>query len=121
MSIMGTPSTPSIVSPPYRYTGPAALRQPLEDALRRVVDPEMALSIVDVGLVYEVAVTDTLAEVTMTMTSAACPVTDVIVADVETELDQFLPADLKIHVALVWEPAWTPERMSARAKAFMGW
>jgi metal-sulfur cluster biosynthetic enzyme len=106
---------------PYAYSGPPALRQPLEDALRRVVDPEMALTIVDVGLVYAVTVDDVLAQVTMTMTSAACPVTDVIVADVETELDRALPPQLKIHVELVWEPAWTPERMSARAKAFMGW
>lgn len=118
---MATINAQASAGPSCQYTGPEGLRQPLEDALRRVVDPEMALTIVDVGLVYAVVVTDTLAEVTMTMTSVACPVTDVIVGDVETELDRILPPDLKIHVELVWEPAWTPERMSARAKAFMGW
>jgi metal-sulfur cluster biosynthetic enzyme len=106
---------------PYRYTGPGALRQPIEDALQQVVDPEVAMTIVDVGLVYGVVVSDAEVTVVMTMTSAACPVTDVIVGDVETELDRVVPPQLKIHVELVWQPAWTTDRMSERAKAFMGW
>ena len=60
-------------------------------------------------------------DVHVTMTSAACPVADVIVHDIETELDRALPADLRIHVELVWEPEWTPRRMSATARRFMGW
>jgi len=55
------------------------------------------------------------------MTSAACPVADLIVDDVGAELDRVAPADMSVDVELVWEPAWTTERMSARAKAFMGW
>jgi metal-sulfur cluster biosynthetic enzyme len=103
------------------YSGPPALQARIETALRRVVDPEVSLSIVDVGLVYDVTVTGRALEVRMTMTSAACPVTDVIVADVEAELDHALPADLTIHVELVWEPPWSPDCMSPQAKAFMGW
>jgi metal-sulfur cluster biosynthetic enzyme len=106
---------------PYAYAGPDELRQPIESALRRVVDPEVAMTIVDVGLVYGVTVTDELVHVRMTMTSAACPVTDVILGDVEAELDRVVPPQLKIRVELVWEPAWVADRMSARAKAFMGW
>jgi len=90
-------------------------------ALQRVVDPEVALNIVDVGLVYRVTVRDQRVDVDVTMTSAACPVTDVIVSDIENELDRALPEDLKIHVELVWEPPWTPQRMSAKARLFMGW
>ena len=105
----------------YAYAGPDELREPIEQALRRVVDPEVAMTIVDVGLVYGVALIDQTVSVTMTMTSPACPVADVIVEDVELELDRVVPQDLKIHVELVWEPAWTSKRMSARAKAFMGW
>jgi metal-sulfur cluster biosynthetic enzyme len=105
----------------YAYVGPDALRQPIEGALRQVVDPEVAMTIVDVGLVYGVAVTDELVNVVMTMTSAACPVADVIVGDVEAELDRVVPPQMRIHVDLVWEPAWTTDRMSPRAKAFMGW
>ena len=106
---------------PFPYSGPDALRQPIEGALRQVVDPEVAMTIVDVGLVYGVAVTDDLVNIVMTMTSAACPVADVIVGDVEAELDRVVPPQMRIHVDLVWEPAWTTDRMSLRAKAFMGW
>jgi metal-sulfur cluster biosynthetic enzyme len=106
---------------PYPYAGSPALRAPIEEALRRVVDPEVALSIVDVGLVYGVEVTDSRVHVRMTMTSAACPVTDMIISDVEAELDRVVPPPLRIEVELVWEPPWTTDRMSAHAKAFMGW
>jgi metal-sulfur cluster biosynthetic enzyme len=106
---------------PYAYAGPGALRRPIEDALRRVVDPEVALNIVDVGLVYGVAVGDADVHVRITMTSAACPVIDVILGDVEAELDRVVPPEMKIRVELAWEPAWSTDRMSARAKAFMGW
>ena len=99
---------------PYPLRGPEALRQPIEAALRRVVDPEVAMTIVDVGLVYGVTVTDERVHVVMTMTSAACPVTDVIVDDVEAELDRVVPPQMKIHVELVWEPPWTTDRMSAQ-------
>ena len=107
--------------PPYPYAGPDALRQPIEDALRQVVDPEVAMTIVDVGLVYGVTVTDDAVQVRVTMTSAACPVIDVILGDIEAELDRVVPPQRKIHVDLVWEPAWSTDRMSRRAKAFMGW
>ena len=106
---------------PYPFAGPQALRQPIEDALRQVVDPEVAMSIVDVGLVYGVTVTDEQVHVVMTMTSAACPVTDIILGDVEAELDRVVPPQLQIRVELVWEPAWTTDRMSRQAKAFMDW
>ena len=106
---------------PFPYDGPAALRQPIIDALEQVVDPEVALNIVDVGLVYGVSVDATRLHVRLTMTSAACQVVDVIIDDVERELDRVLPAGLRIEVELVWEPAWTAERMSEGAKRFMGW
>jgi metal-sulfur cluster biosynthetic enzyme len=106
---------------PFPYSGPDPFRQLIEDALRQVVDPEVAMTIVDVGLVYGVTVTAERVTVVMTMTSAACPVTDVIVGDVEAELDRVVPPQMKICVDLVWEPAWTSDRMSQRAKSFMGW
>jgi metal-sulfur cluster biosynthetic enzyme len=105
----------------FDYQGPAELLPVLVQALERVVDPEVAMNIVDVGLVYAVKVADGRVDVEMTMTSAACPVTDIIVEDVEDELDRALPPELKLHVELVWEPPWTPQRMSAKARVFMGW
>ena len=94
---------------------------PIEQALQRVVDPEVALSIVDVGLVYRVTVTAGRLHVLLTMTSAACPVIELIMDEVGAELDPLAPEGMAVDVELVWEPPWTPERMSARAKVFMGW
>ena len=105
----------------FLYDGPQDLLPTLVDALERVVDPEVAMNIVDVGLVYGVVVKDNRIDLNVTMTSAACPVTDVIVEDIETQLDRALPPDMLIHVELVWEPPWTPERMSEKARGFMGW
>ena len=104
---------------PFSYTGPGELRQMIVDALKRVVDPELSLSIVDVGLIYGVTVTADKVGVLLTMTSAACPVTDLIVEDVELELDRVLPQGLFIEVTVAWDPPWTPERMSERAQRFM--
>ena len=105
----------------FSYDGPADLRAPIAQALKRVVDPEMALSILDVGLVYAVTVSEAAVQVSMTMTSAACPMGEMIKGDVERELDRAVPAGLLIEVELCWEPAWSPESMSTHARRFMGW
>ena len=106
---------------PFPYEGPEELRQPILTALRRVVDPEVALNVVDVGLIYGVTVADGKLHAQVTMTSAACPVTDVILEDIETQLDRDMPPELLIQVKLVWSPPWSTDRMSERARRFMGW
>jgi metal-sulfur cluster biosynthetic enzyme len=111
----------AVAEPPFPYSGPEDLRPVIERALQSVVDPELALSIVDVGLVYGVTVHDRRVHVLVTMTSVACPVTELIVEDIEAELDRVVPRELAIDVELVWEPAWSGARMSAAGKAFMGW
>jgi metal-sulfur cluster biosynthetic enzyme len=105
----------------FAYAGPPELLPALVAALEKVVDPEVGLNIVDVGLVYGVRVADGRMDVDVTMTSAACPVIDVIIEDIERELDRTAPPELKIHVELLWEPPWTPGRLSDRAKTSMGW
>jgi metal-sulfur cluster biosynthetic enzyme len=106
---------------PFPYDGPPELLPAIAGALARVVDPEVALDIVNIGLIYGVRVVGGRIDAQVTMTTASCPVTDVIVADIESELDRAVLGEFLIHVELVWEPPWTPERMSDRAKAFMGW
>lgn len=113
---MSGPATPS-----FAYDGPPEWLPPIEAALHRVVDPEVAMTILDVGLVYAVTVEPGRWHVVMTMTSAACPVTDLILDEAEDELARVAPGGTEIDLELVWEPAWTTDRMSARAKAFMGW
>jgi metal-sulfur cluster biosynthetic enzyme len=106
---------------PFPYDGDPALAEPIVAALRRVVDPEVALNIVDIGLIYGVTVMDAHVQVRMTMTSAACPVADLIVDEARTELADALPAHCSIDVELSYEPPWTPDEMSLRAKQLMGW
>ncbi|WP_020203221.1 MULTISPECIES: metal-sulfur cluster assembly factor [Cupriavidus] len=105
----------------FDYQGPQEWLAPITEALRRVVDPELALNILDVGLVYAVAVSEGVVKVTMTMTSAACPVADMILDDVQFELEDTMPLGYAIELELCWEPAWSPERMSAAARRVMGW
>ena len=104
---------------PFPYSGPDALRQPLYAALKRVVDPEVALSIVDLGLVYGVDIDAQVARVRLTMTSAACPVVDLIVEEVQAELEALLPHDVEVMIELCWEPPWSPALMSESARRFM--
>jgi len=106
---------------PFPYTGPEALRQPIIDALTNVVDPEVALSIVDVGLVLGVTVSAGKLHVLLTMTSAACPVAGLIIEEAEAELMSVAERGMAIDVELVWEPPWTPDQMSERARRFMQW
>jgi metal-sulfur cluster biosynthetic enzyme len=106
---------------PFAFSGPPASRAPIAAALRAVVDPEIGLSILDVGLVYAVELEGADCRVQMTMTSAACPLGDLIVAEVEDALAAVLPPGVAIDVALVWEPPWTPDRMSDGARRAMRW
>lgn len=107
--------------PAYAYAGPDALARPIEAALRRVVDPEMALDVVSLGLIYGVAATDASVKVTLTMTSAACPVAELIIDDIADELLRALGEGVHVDCDLVWDPPWSPERMGAAARSAMGW
>jgi len=80
------------------------------EALRDVVDPELGINVVDLGLVYGVTVdADRVATVDMTLTSAACPLTDVIEDQAQVALDG-LVSDFRIN--WVWLPPWGPEKIT---------
>ncbi|MDO5500523.1 MAG: metal-sulfur cluster assembly factor [Propionibacteriaceae bacterium] len=82
----------------------------LLEALKDVVDPELGINIVDLGLVYGLHVDDDSAvTVDMTLTSAACPLTDVIEAQTETALDGL---STRTTINWVWMPPWTPEKIT---------
>jgi metal-sulfur cluster biosynthetic enzyme len=107
---------------PYEFDAPEMLRAPVLAALQRVVDPEVAMKVVDLGLLYRVALVDGRElHLQVTMTSAACPMADVILEDIERELDRAVPSDLVIRVQLVWESPWRPDRLSDEARRFMDW
>ncbi len=91
------------------------------DALRNVMDPEAGMNIVDLGLVYAVEVVGGRVRVEVTMTSAACPMADMIVDDIYAAV-QPLARDIEaIDVQVVWDPPWTPDRMSDLAREQFGW
>ncbi len=106
---------------PFPYTGLAELRDAVTAALHRVVDPEMSLDIVELGLVYGVEARARSVKVRLTMTSAACPVTELIVDEAMSELGKALGPGVEVGVEVVWEPPWDPERMSERAREALGW
>ena len=90
-------------------------------ALKTVEDPEAGMDIVDLGLVYGIEAADERIRVEMTMTSPACPAAPYLVDEATAAIRAIAPDGVDVQVELVWEPPWTPERMSARAKVFMGW
>lgn len=90
-------------------------------ALRQVIDPEVGMNIVELGLIYRLALGVQTLEVDMTMTSPACPMGEALLEDVEAALKKALPAGWALDLALVWEPPWSPERMSEEARAHFGW
>ena len=89
-------------------------------ALRQVKDPELGLNIIDIGLVYDVAVSaEGAVHVKMTLTSPGCPAGPEIMGDAKQTVEA-LEGVTAVEVELVWEPYWTPEKMDPRVKAFMG-
>lgn len=91
------------------------------EALRQVDDPEAGMNIVDLGLVYGVEVTRSAVNVDLTMTTAACPMTDMIVEQARGVVEGIVPQGTAVDVHLVWDPPWTPDRMTGIAKSHFGW
>ncbi len=89
-------------------------------ALRQVKDPELGLNIVDIGLVYDIEVSEQGdAHVKMTLTSPGCPSGAEIIEDARLVVEQVEGVN-SAAIELVWEPYWTPERMDPRVRAFLG-
>jgi metal-sulfur cluster biosynthetic enzyme len=88
--------------------------------LRAVKDPELNLNIIDLGLVYDIDVSEPGdVRVRMTLTSPGCPAGAEIIQGVR-EVAGELEGVSSVDVELVWEPYWTPERMDPRVRAFLG-
>lgn len=88
----------------------SASRDDILEAMRDVVDPELGINVVDLGLVYDVNVDESnIATVDMTLTSAACPLTDVIEDQTRAALTP-LVSDFRIN--WVWMPPWSPEKIT---------
>src|SRR5690348_15008795 len=91
----------------------------IREALKEVYDPEIGVNIVDLGLVYDLNVQDGKVDVTMTLTTPMCPLSEYIDAAVR---DALKPIDeiKEVNVELVWTPPWNPSMMSEDAKLELG-
>jgi len=87
--------------------------------LRRVKDPELNLNIVDLGLVYGIAVEGSTVRVDMSLTSPGCPSGPEIMGDAERQV-RAIPGVTDVMMNLVWSPYWTPERIEPRVRAYLG-
>jgi metal-sulfur cluster biosynthetic enzyme len=93
----------------------------VREALRSVDDPEVGMSIVDLGLVYRIDVAPGRVHVEMTMTSPSCPLGDLMSENARRAVGAVVPAGVEVDIELVWEPPWTPDRMSEEARQIFGW
>jgi metal-sulfur cluster biosynthetic enzyme len=89
-------------------------------ALENVYDPELGVNVVDLGLIYGIEQHDGAIAVNMTMTTPGCPLHESILQGVGDALSIF-PGVKRIEVRLVWEPLWTPDRISEEGRRVLGW
>src|SRR6476620_974109 len=121
MSSDPTENPPAEESPtpvPTQSEGPPSADQ-VRLALRKVKDPELNLNIVDLGLVYDIAVDGGDVQIDMTLTSPGCPAGPQIMGDIERAV-KALPGVANVKLNLVWDPFWTPDKIEPRVRAYMG-
>lgn len=96
------------------------MKESILGALENVIDPELGIDIVNLGLVYDIDLDDQgVAKITMTLTSMGCPLGPVIVDQIKTALSE-LPEVNDVDVNIVWQPAWSKDMMSRYAKMALG-
>jgi len=90
-------------------------------ALRQVKDPEINLSVIDLGLIYDIELSDDgEVDIKMTLTSPGCPSGPEMLGDVDRVV-RALDGVTDVNVELVWEPYWTPERIDPKVRSFLGY
>ncbi|MHC4614783.1 MAG: iron-sulfur cluster assembly protein, partial [Planctomycetota bacterium] len=95
-------------------------RSEVIEVLKTVRDPELPINIYDMGLIYAVDVSpDDVVTIRMTLTTPMCPVADVLPAEVETKV-KAISGVKDAKVELVWDPPWSPDRMSEAARLEAG-
>mgnify|MGYP001575671179 CR=1 FL=1 len=95
------------------------LEAKVRKALRRVVDPELHINIVDLGLIYDVRGEKGVVGIEMTLTSPGCPLASVIDSEINRVVKK-IKGVKKVTLELIWDPPWTSDMMSEEAKAQLG-
>jgi len=97
----------------------SGIAEEIRAALRSVMDPELGINIVDLGLVYDVEVDEGEARVTMTLTSPGCPAGGQLLGGAKEAAESVEGVDQAV-VTLVWKPFWTAEKMDPKVRASLG-
>ncbi|HDR05808.1 MAG TPA: DUF59 domain-containing protein [Candidatus Marinimicrobia bacterium] len=95
------------------------LEKKIIEALKTVYDPEIPVNVYDLGLIYNISITEEIVFIDMTLTAPTCPIAENIVADVATQVRK-VPGIPKVEVNLVWEPMWNQDMLSEAAKLQLG-
>lgn len=95
------------------------MEEKIREALRKILDPELGVSIVDLGLIYDIRYEAGEAEIDMTLTSPGCPLAGVIDSEIKKALKEIKEIK-KLHIELIWDPPWTKEMISEEVKAELG-
>lgn len=107
------------MSPTIHAIGPGADPESVMAALGEVVDPELGIDILSLGLVYTVQVAGGAVAIEMTLTTPGCPLHASITEAVTTRLSR-VDGVATVDVAIVWDPPWRPDSMSERARRALG-
>jgi len=115
----GTSASAPASAPTFDASEPPPTVDQVKMALRRVKDPDLNLNIIDLGLVYDIAVEDRTVKVDMSLTSPACPSGPQLIGDTERAA-RAVPGVADVAVNLVWSPLWSPDRIEPRVRAYLG-
>lgn len=100
-------------------SSPAITETVVLDALRQVIDPEIGCNLVDLGLIYDIAIHGSHVKVTMTLTTPGCPMHESLVGGVQVALLNLEGVD-DAEVELVWDPPWHPSMMTEAGRTQCG-
>lgn len=91
----------------------------VQNKLRECYDPEIPINILDLGLVYDIQIQEDVVHIQMTLTAPHCPLAGVLAEDVKQKVSE-IEGIKKVEVELVWDPPWTPDRISDEVKKTLG-
>jgi len=95
-------------------------KKTIKNKLKQVLDPELGISIVDLGLIYEIKIEKEKVKIVMTLTTIGCPLFSLIEEEIKNRLKELGLKKEEIELELTFDPPWTIERMSNEARAMLG-
>jgi len=95
-------------------------KKTIKNKLKQVLDPELGISIVDLGLIYEIKIEKEKVKIVMTLTTIGCPLFSLIEEEIKNRLKELGLKEEEIKLELTFNPPWTLERMSKEARAMLG-